>query len=371
MTAPNRATLWGETIVDELVAAGVESTCLAPGSRSTPLTVAFADHAEVETFSILDERSAAFFALGRGRRSGEPTALVCTSGTAAANFHPAVIEASQSRVPLVVLTADRPAELHDSGANQTVDQSDLYGDAPRYHRTLPEPAPEPRRLRSLRATVARAVSASLGPNPGPVHLNVPFAKPLEPTPVPGDVPEWDDEYVDRVSDRLMFNFDLEKEYAVDGQRFTLYGKMQMHHQKHFFHPLLSFAHPDTYEHVFVRRQDGATVADLESLVDLGHDLADEWIDADEEHYATEFTFAVVADDLPEEVASFVRDFRDRTLIRKGYYGHYEIHLLAVDPDGQRLVESRETELGEAFRLWEPIEREEVTWWDLLRRRLQV
>ena len=189
MTAPNRATLWGETMVDELVAAGVEAACIAPGSRSTPLTVAFAEHPGVETFSILDERSAAFFALGRSRRSGDPTAVVCTSGTAAANFHPAVVEAHQSKVPLVVLTADRPAELHDSGANQTVDQADLYGDAPRYHRTLPEPGPEPQRLRSLRVTVARAVSQSLGGNPGPVHLNVPLAKPLEPTPVEGDVPE--------------------------------------------------------------------------------------------------------------------------------------------------------------------------------------
>ena len=189
MTAPNRATLWGETIVDELVAAGVEAACLAPGSRSTPLTVAFANHPEIETFSILDERSAAFFALGRGRRTGTPTAVVCTSGTAAANFHPAVIEASESNVPMVVLTADRPAELHDSGANQTVDQADLYGDAPRYHRTLPEPAPEPRRLRSVRVTVARAAATAVGPNPGPVHLNVPLAKPLEPTEVPGDVPD--------------------------------------------------------------------------------------------------------------------------------------------------------------------------------------
>ena len=189
MTAPNRATLWGETIVDELVAAGVEAACLAPGSRSTPLTVAFANHRDVETFSILDERSAGFFALGRGRRTGEPTAIVCTSGTAAANFHPAVVEADQANVPLVVLTADRPAELHDSGANQTVDQSDLYGDAPRYHRTLPEPAPEPRRLRSVRVTVARAAANAVGSNPGPVHLNVPVAKPLEPTEEPGDVPD--------------------------------------------------------------------------------------------------------------------------------------------------------------------------------------
>ncbi|QSG07134.1 2-succinyl-5-enolpyruvyl-6-hydroxy-3-cyclohexene-1-carboxylic-acid synthase [Halapricum desulfuricans] len=188
MTPPNRATLWGETLVDELIAAGVTGVVLAPGSRSTPLTTAFARRNDVETFSQLDERSGAFFALGRSRRLGEPTALVCTSGTAAANFHPAVIEAHQSRVPLVVLTADRPPELQDSGANQTIDQGQLYGDAVRHYRTLPEPKPQPRALRSLRVAADRAVERAIGTPPGPVHLNVPVAKPLEPTEVPGDVP---------------------------------------------------------------------------------------------------------------------------------------------------------------------------------------
>ncbi|WP_415381794.1 2-succinyl-5-enolpyruvyl-6-hydroxy-3-cyclohexene-1-carboxylic-acid synthase [Halosimplex sp. TS25] len=189
MTAPNRATLWGRTLVDELAASGVTAACISPGSRSTPLTVAFAEHPEVETYSVLDERSAAFFALGRGRRTGEATALVCTSGTAAANYHPAVVEADQSRVPLLVLTADRPAELADSGANQTVDQTKLYGDAVRWYRELPEPAPEARRLRSLRVAADRAVAKTTGANPGPVHLNVPVAKPLEPVDRPDDVPD--------------------------------------------------------------------------------------------------------------------------------------------------------------------------------------
>ncbi|WP_135363472.1 2-succinyl-5-enolpyruvyl-6-hydroxy-3-cyclohexene-1-carboxylic-acid synthase [Halosimplex halophilum] len=189
MTAPNRATLWGRTLVDELAKSGVTGAVVSPGSRSTPLTVALAEHDDIETYSVLDERSAAFFALGRGRRTGEPTAVVCTSGTAAANYHPAVVEASQSRVPLLVLTADRPAELVDSGANQTVDQEQLYGDAVRWYKTLPEPAPEPRRLRSLRVAADRAVAKTTGANPGPVHLNVPVAKPLEPTEEPGDVPD--------------------------------------------------------------------------------------------------------------------------------------------------------------------------------------
>jgi len=189
MTAPNRATLWGRTLVDELASSGVSAACISPGSRSTPLTVAFDDHPDVETFSVLDERSSAFFALGRGKRSGEPTAVVCTSGTAAANFHPAVIEANQARVPLLVLTADRPAELRDSGANQTVDQEKLYGDAVRWYRDLPEPRAEARALRSLRTAASRAVGKTTGSNPGPVHLNFPVAKPLEPTEEPGAVPD--------------------------------------------------------------------------------------------------------------------------------------------------------------------------------------
>ncbi len=188
MSAPNRNTLWGRAIAEELAAAGIEAVCVAPGSRSTPLTVAVCEHPQLEVLSHLDERSAALFALGRGRRTGSPTALVCTSGTATANFHPAILEASESRVPLLALTADRPPELYDSGANQTTDQTALYGDAVRYYRTLPEPEPDARKLRSLRTTVDRAVAEATGSPPGPVHLNVPFRKPLEPVEVSGDVP---------------------------------------------------------------------------------------------------------------------------------------------------------------------------------------
>ena len=189
MTDPNRNALWGRCLVEELAAAGLEAVCLAPGSRSTPLAVAFAAHPEIELRSHLDERSAAYFALGRGRRTGEPTAVVCTSGTAAANVHPAVIEADRGRVPLLVLTADRPHELRDSGANQTIDQVKLYGDAVRWYAELPEPVVEDRAVRSLRTTAARAFAATTRPPAGPVHLNCPFRKPLEPTPVPGDVPD--------------------------------------------------------------------------------------------------------------------------------------------------------------------------------------
>jgi 2-succinyl-5-enolpyruvyl-6-hydroxy-3-cyclohexene-1-carboxylate synthase len=190
MTFPNRNTLWGTVIADELTKAGIDAVCLAPGSRCTPLTVAFAEHDGIETYSHLDERSAAFFALGRAKRTGVPTPLVCTSGTAAANFHPAVIEANQARIPLLLLTADRPRVLHDSGANQTIDQESLYGDAVRAYRTLPEPEADDRKLRALRTAIARAVGTTTSAtDPGPVHLNIPFEKPLEPTAVPGDIPD--------------------------------------------------------------------------------------------------------------------------------------------------------------------------------------
>ena len=197
MSYPNVNTLWAEVLVGELVAGGVEAVCVSPGSRSTPLTVACAEHPDLRVYSHLDERSAAFFALGRAKRTGEPTPLVCTSGTAAANYHPAVIEADQSSVPMLMLTADRPPELTDSGANQTIDQEKLYGDAVRWYRDMPEPEAEPRTVRMLRTTVARALSNSTGSDPGPVHLNCRFRKPLEPTPVPADhsqgVPEaWAD-----------------------------------------------------------------------------------------------------------------------------------------------------------------------------------
>ncbi|WP_435182558.1 2-succinyl-5-enolpyruvyl-6-hydroxy-3-cyclohexene-1-carboxylic-acid synthase [Halobellus sp. EA9] len=187
-TDPNRNTLWARAFVDELAEAGVDAVCISPGSRSTPLTVAFDRHDDVHVFSQLDERASAYFALGRARRTGNVTPLVCTSGTAAANFHPAVIEASQSRVPLLLLTADRPPELRDSGANQTIDQEKLYGDAVRWYRDVAEPEPDDRKLRSLRTTAARALAKARGTPAGPVHLNFPFRKPLEPTPVEGDVP---------------------------------------------------------------------------------------------------------------------------------------------------------------------------------------
>ncbi len=175
---------WASLFVEELGKQGLQAVCLAPGSRSTPLTLAFAANPAIRVYRHLDERSAAFFALGMALASDKPVALVCTSGTAAANFHPAIIEAYYSHIPLLVLTADRPAELRHSGANQTIDQVKMYGDHVRWAVDAPTPqADAPAVVRQhMRTLAARAYATANGITPGPVHINFPFRKPLEPEP---------------------------------------------------------------------------------------------------------------------------------------------------------------------------------------------
>ena len=166
-------------LVDALVRRGVGHACVSPGSRSTPLALAFARDDRVRVHVQLDERSAAFFAVGLAKATGTPAALVCTSGTAAAEYLPAMVEAFQARTPIVALTADRPPRLRGTGANQTIDQTDLYG---RYARAYLEP-PVPASLDDTAAwhdTGARAAEAAAGLPPGPVHVNCPFDEPLVP-----------------------------------------------------------------------------------------------------------------------------------------------------------------------------------------------
>jgi 2-succinyl-5-enolpyruvyl-6-hydroxy-3-cyclohexene-1-carboxylate synthase len=187
----NRNVLWTDVFVDELARAGLKAVCIAPGSRSTPLTLAFARHGGIRIYTHLDERSAGFFALGLALASDEPVALVCTSGTAAANFFPAIVEAHMSRVPLLVITADRPPELRFSGANQTIDQIKMYGDYALWSvdAPLPEANPAALTIRSLRTLANRAYAKANGIHKGVVHINMPFRKPLEPIPVAGDAVE--------------------------------------------------------------------------------------------------------------------------------------------------------------------------------------
>ena len=178
----NANTHWASVFVDELARGGLRAVCLAPGSRSTPLALAFTAQPAIRIYRHLDERSAGFFALGLALATGQPVALLCTSGTAAANFHPAIVEAYYANVPLLVLTADRPPELRGSGANQTIDQIKMYGDHVRWAVDAPVPAADAPDvvLRHMRTLAARALATTGGPPRGPVHVNLPFRKPLEP-----------------------------------------------------------------------------------------------------------------------------------------------------------------------------------------------
>lgn len=175
------------TFVEALSAAGVGDVCISPGSRSTPLTLAFARSGHFRIWTLLDERSAGFFAVGLAR-VGRPVALVCTSGSATANYYPAVMEASAARLPLLVLTADRPPEMHQVGANQTTTQTQLYVPLVKCTINMPVPVNQPDLHRHAEATAWRLMQVATAQPAGPVHLNWPLREPLIPPPrEPGDV----------------------------------------------------------------------------------------------------------------------------------------------------------------------------------------
>jgi 2-succinyl-5-enolpyruvyl-6-hydroxy-3-cyclohexene-1-carboxylate synthase len=164
--------------VDELHRCGVAGACTSPGSRSTPLVLTLARDGRIPVTSHVDERAAAFFAVGLAQATGRPAVLACTSGTAAANYAPAVIEAAEAGVSLIVLTADRPPELRDVGAGQTIDQIKLYGSSVKWFFEVGTHEATPARLRWIRQLACRAHDAAVAGRPGPVHLNVPLREPL-------------------------------------------------------------------------------------------------------------------------------------------------------------------------------------------------
>lgn len=198
MNTANINTLWSSLIIEELIRNGIYYFCISPGSRSAPLTVAVAENSRAKSIICFDERGAAFHALGYARATGKAAALICTSGTAAANYFPAVIEASVDAVPMIVLTADRPPELRQTGANQTIDQVKLFGKYVNWEFDLPCPD-ENISPRMVLTTVDQAVSRSCGIPAGPVHINCMFREPLAPAdqPANGDylqtLSKWEEE----------------------------------------------------------------------------------------------------------------------------------------------------------------------------------
>lgn len=184
---PEQATyLFIHAFVDDLIRSGVTDAVICPGSRSTPLAMLLAEreqtHHDLKTWLHIDERSAAFFALGMAKTSQRPVVIICTSGTATANFLPAVVEAHYARVPLILLTADRPPELRDIGAPQTIDQIKLFGDHVKWFVEMPVPDATPDLLRYARAMANRAVAEASNAPAAPVHLNFPLREPLVPIP---------------------------------------------------------------------------------------------------------------------------------------------------------------------------------------------
>lgn len=187
----NRNTALASALVEELARCGVEQAVLSPGSRSTPIALALDREPAIELTVVLDERSAGFLALGSALESGAPTVVACTSGSAAANLHPAIVEADQAGIPLIVLTSDRPPELRGIGAGQTIDQIGLYGAAARWFCEVGTHEADDAGLLHLRSTACRAFGESVSGR-GPVHLNLSWRDPLGPDPRPGDVSATDE-----------------------------------------------------------------------------------------------------------------------------------------------------------------------------------
>lgn len=176
----NQNYFWSNVLIDQLVECGVKYACVSPGSRSTPITYALSQNKKIKSFVIIDERTSGFFALGVAKQTKSPVMIVTTSGTATAELYPAIIEAYQNRVPLIICTADRPAFLRNTGANQTINQDNIYKNHIRFFYDARLPNLTTKNIISLKENVIKAFKISAIQNRGPVHLNFPFKKPLEP-----------------------------------------------------------------------------------------------------------------------------------------------------------------------------------------------
>src|SRR3954471_9381256 len=179
-----------QAFVDELARCGMTHAVTSPGSRNAPLSLTLAADRRLEAVSVLDERAAGFFALGMAKATGRPVAVTCTSGSAAANLMPAVVEAHEARVPLLVLTADRPPELRDTGAGQAIDQIKLYGSFAKWFVEVGSHSPGAATAVHYRALACRAWHTAAGGRPGVVHLNFPLREPLAPVPEALDAADW-------------------------------------------------------------------------------------------------------------------------------------------------------------------------------------
>mgnify|MGYP000110377913 FL=1 len=179
--------VWGDVVARTLHELGISMVFFSPGSRSTPLVLALDRHPSIDCASVLDERTAAFLALGYSRRTQKPAVILCTSGSAVTNWFPAIAEASHSSVPLLFLSADRPEELQNCASGQTIDQVNLFGSFVRGFHQIPLPDLDPTAIQSLRSALAQAYLESMDLNPGPVHLNFPFREPFLPLKLPDPV----------------------------------------------------------------------------------------------------------------------------------------------------------------------------------------
>lgn len=243
----NRNNLWAEAFVRELASLGVKYVSISPGSRNTPLTLAFAANKRIKSFVHVDERSSGFFALGIAKATDTPVAVVCTSGTATVELYPAIVEAYQQRVPLIICTADRPPELLDRGANQTINQINLYKNHIRWFKDMGLPEPSISKLKQLKLGAKTAFIKSLYESKGPVHLNFPFRKPFEPKFTTDEVNEEIVLYAEKV---LFTGKDICKERTKDITKEKWFNNIFAQIKK--FERGLIIVGPDNYNPRFIK-----------------------------------------------------------------------------------------------------------------------